>query len=267
MDDIRKSLSRTKKKIKDRLKGKGRKVDRTGADTGEEASSTSSFPQPDPHIIVGGDQNQEGRRLDIEERGSGQRNLHPKVEVAVRSGPSQEGNDVDRKGPDRVDPPPSMPSITHSDCTWRGSIQLLPLIVSLDNADDPAAPDQVQEALSPNQSEPNAAGENKWKTASATTKILLRGVKESADAFPPLKSVAGGLYFILENWEVRPYFHWGQGGTYPGDTLRIHCDFIINVSRHYPGDKCWNLLQSILHFDHNVSSDHMLVTFSMYPSK
>ena len=62
-------------------------------------------------------------------------------------------------------------------------------------------------------------------------------------------------------------WHWGQGGTYPGDTLRIHCDFIINSSRHYPGDTCWNLLQSTLHFDHNVSSDHMLVTFSMYPPK
>ena len=61
--------------------------------------------------------------------------------------------------------------------------------------------------------------------------------------------------------------HWGQGGTYPGDTLRIHCDFIINSSRHYPGDTCWNLLQSILHFDHNVSSNHMLITFTMYPPK
>ena len=61
--------------------------------------------------------------------------------------------------------------------------------------------------------------------------------------------------------------HWGQGGTYPEDTLRIHCDFIINSSRHYPGDTCWNLLQSILHFDHNVSSNHMLITFTMYPPK
>jgi len=34
------------------------------------------------------------------------------------------------------------------------------------------------------------------------------------------------------------HLHWGQGGTYPGDTLRIHCDFIINLSRHYPGDTC-----------------------------
>ena len=40
--------------------------------------------------------------------------------------------------------------------------------------------------------------------ASSTAKLLLRGVKESADAFPPLKSVAGGLCFILDNCEVRP---------------------------------------------------------------
>jgi len=88
-------------------------------------------------------------------------------------------------------------------------IQFLPLIASLDNADDPAAPDQVQESPGPNQNEPNVADENKsnWKsTASATAKLLLRGVRESADAFPPLKSVAGGLCFILENCEVRPYF-------------------------------------------------------------
>jgi len=86
---------------------------------------------------------------------------------------------------------------------------MLPLIVSLDNVDDSAAPDQAQEVPSPNQSGPSAADENKsnWKsTASATAKLLLHGVKESADAFPPLKSVAGGLCFILENYEVQPYF-------------------------------------------------------------
>ena len=53
--------------------------------------------------------------------------------------------------------------------------------------------------------EPSAApDENKsdWSTASASAKLLLRGVRDSADAFPPLKSVAGGLCFILENCEV-----------------------------------------------------------------
>ena len=43
-----------------------------------------------------------------------------------------------------------------------------------------------------------------WKSMATTTaKSLLRGVVESADAFGPLKSVAGGLCFILENYEVR----------------------------------------------------------------
>ena len=41
-------------------------------------------------------------------------------------------------------------------------------------------------------------------TASASAKLLLRGVRDSADAFGPLKSVAGGLCFILENCEVWP---------------------------------------------------------------
>ena len=42
-----------------------------------------------------------------------------------------------------------------------------------------------------------------WKSkASASAKLLLRAVRDSADAFGPLKSVAGGLCFILENFEV-----------------------------------------------------------------
>ena len=52
-----------------------------------------------------------------------------------------------------------------------------------------------------------APDENKshWKsTVSASAKLLLRGVRDSADAFGPLKSIAGGLCFILENGEVSP---------------------------------------------------------------
>ena len=51
-----------------------------------------------------------------------------------------------------------------------------------------------------------AADESKldWKsTASASAKLILRGVCDSADAFGPLKSVAGGLCFILDNCEVQ----------------------------------------------------------------
>jgi len=55
-----------------------------------------------------------------------------------------------------------------------------------------------------------AADENKsgWKsTASASAKLLLRGVRDSADAFGPLKAVAGGLCFILDNCEVSSLPH------------------------------------------------------------
>ena len=40
-------------------------------------------------------------------------------------------------------------------------------------------------------------------TVTSSAKLILRGVRDSADAFGPLKSVAGGLCFILENYEVR----------------------------------------------------------------
>ena len=57
----------------------------------------------------------------------------------------------------------------------------------------------------------NAAADEKklnWKsTVTATAKLLLRGVRDSADAFGPLKSVAGGLCFILENCEVGSSSH------------------------------------------------------------
>ena len=55
--------------------------------------------------------------------------------------------------------------------------------------------------------QPSAAVDEKKldrkSTASASAKLLLRGVRDSADAFGPLKSAAGGLCFILENCEVR----------------------------------------------------------------
>ena len=66
-------------------------------------------------------------------------------------------------------------------------------------------------AIDPNEIHPDRntqsnAGDKKrsnWKsTASSTAKLLLRGVRDTADAFGPLKSVAGGLCFILENCEV-----------------------------------------------------------------
>ena len=67
--------------------------------------------------------------------------------------------------------------------------------------------DHVPEDFLPSESTELSTTVNKnklrWKsTAAATTKMLLRGVMDSADAFGPLKSVAGGLSSILDNVEV-----------------------------------------------------------------
>ena len=91
--------------------------------------------------------------------------------------------------------------------------QLPPLIVPSDGSDNvgtSTVPDHAPGGPRPGKStERGAAAEEKkssWtSTASATAKLLLRGVRDSADAFGPLKSVAGGLCFIMENCEVRPF--------------------------------------------------------------
>ena len=72
-----------------------------------------------------------------------------------------------------------------------------------------AVPDHIPgDPLYGESTEPSVVADGKksnWKsTATATTKLLLRGVRDSADVFGPLKSVAAGLCFILENCEVRP---------------------------------------------------------------
>jgi len=86
------------------------------------------------------------------------------------------------------------------------SFSVLPLTSPPDSVDDSAVPDQARDVPSPSQGKLDVTDENKLKQlgsmASATAKLLLRGVKESADAFPPLKSVVGGLCFILDNCEV-----------------------------------------------------------------
>ena len=78
--------------------------------------------------------------------------------------------------------------------------------VPSDSADTSAVLDHVPEDVRSNEStEPNTAADKKsnwWSTAPAAAKLLLRGVRDSADAFGPLKSVVGGLCFILDNCEV-----------------------------------------------------------------
>ena len=92
--------------------------------------------------------------------------------------------------------------------TVREDVLLIAQILTVPSTDAVASaiPNPGQEALRPGEGEQNTVDDDKsgWKsTASATAKLLLRGVRDSADAFGPLKSVAGGLCFILENCEVR----------------------------------------------------------------
>ena len=110
------------------------------------------------------------------------------------------------------------------------------MVMSVTSSDHPtgnvgilAVSDHVSAALRSDESAvPGAVADEKkmdWKsTASATAKLLLRGVSDSADAFGPLKSVAGGLCFVLDNCEV-----WtslprmlSDAYTYPSERKRIH---------------------------------------------
>jgi len=77
-----------------------------------------------------------------------------------------------------------------SESTWAVPFQSPPL------TDDAANPAVLGAAASED--------ESGWKhTVSSAAKLALRTVKEASDAFPPLKSVAGGLCAILDNCEVR----------------------------------------------------------------
>ena len=82
------------------------------------------------------------------------------------------------------------------------------LIVPSDNANTSAIVDHVLKGIRLNEGVEQSATANETKrdgksTASETAKLLLRGVGDSADFFPSLKSVTRGLCFILENCEVR----------------------------------------------------------------
>jgi len=192
--DFRKSFSKPFKKLKDKLPGVSRKRD---------GRSESELDRG------------KGKEADVEGSEASQTNsylhLEGSVEGAVESGPHPEERNVDWKGVTLVDvnPPTSAPSISaigEPGSRRNTSFSVLPLIYHTDNAGSPTIPDKVQDALGSGQGEPIATNESRfelWKsTTSATAKLLLHAVKESADAFPPLKSAVGGLCFILDNYEV-----------------------------------------------------------------
>ena len=222
MDGIRSSFSKLKKDAKYRLRGKKQAPDKVGASTaGEPVDSSSSLLRPEPHITASGDSGggsrtsadvrqarsrdpspqpkpipasggnedpQKGNAgIDEKEVGQGHSGSNPNTKVAVGSAPDQ-----------GVHSSPSPPSLSNEEAglgsARPSSISLLHLIISSpsDNVDT-AEPGSVVDKKSD------------WKaTTFATAKLLLRGVRDSADAFGPLKSVVGGLCFVLENCEVQP---------------------------------------------------------------
>ena len=248
MDDIRKSFSKLKKDFKHRVGGKKRGPDRAAANTAEEgAGSSASHLRPGPRaegdgISTDGSQacsrgpsphlqpmaaeedrldDPQRKEVDVGEK-TGIRSHSrpdPDVENAGGSGPSREIK--------RTSSPPSVTPIAprqEPDSTWMLSTRRSCLIILLDNADTHAIADRVQRDTHPDENaEPAAAANEKkpsWKsTAFATAKLLLRGVRDSADAFGPLKSVAGGLCFILENCEVwsGPCLHYHNSDRHPSE--------------------------------------------------
>ena len=62
------------------------------------------------------------------------------------------------------------------------------------------------ENLQDDTADPGATSKIEPDLASSAAKMTLRAVKETSDAFPPLKSAAPTLCFILDNYEVLSAF-------------------------------------------------------------
>ena len=260
MDDIRKSFSKLKKDFKHRVGGKKRGADTAGANAaGETAGSSLSLTRPDSRATAS-DHDEEGGRIntdisqaqpkfmqadedgddlqrreaEVDEKGVRRSHLSlaPGVGGVAGGRPSQEI--------ERAPFPPSIAPISpkqEPDSTRTFSPRQLCLIALLDNVDTPVVPDRVQGDPHPDEkAEPSAVSNEKkssWKsTALATAKLLLRGVRDSADAFGPLKSVAGGLCFILENCDVRshPCLHYRDSYRYPANEGQRANDRVIGTS-------------------------------------
>ena len=87
------------------------------------------------------------------------------------------------------------------------SLPDLQMTVPSGDSDNPAIPkgDREPPQLSSHAPDPSVVDEDKpnlESTTTSTTKSLLRGVSESANAYLPLKTIAQGLCLILDNCKV-----------------------------------------------------------------
>ena len=109
----------------------------------------------------------------------------------------------------------STPHAQDSKSAWTAPSQMIHLTSPFPRIIDYSAADPIgslpshtqggQSGSPENVIEQDAVGEGKSDLGSlvaSAAKLTLRGVREAADAFPPLKAVAGGLCFILDNCEV-----------------------------------------------------------------
>jgi hypothetical protein len=136
----------------------------------------------------------------------------------VLSSDQSEPNAADKQKVNPVDPSPTppAPSILHSAGSGSAALSTLsqPLAVTVPSStmDNPPDLDCVREpakssihALNPGATSEDIS--NRKSTASAAANAILRGVEESSDAYPPLKSVARHLCLVLDNCEVRSPSH------------------------------------------------------------
>ena len=113
-----------------------------------------------------------------------------------------------------LNPDPSTSRVQGSQGMWMGQSWMICLTFRFSCTPDnlasdptPSTPGQGESGQGgssdvTNQDEIKESGSNLGSLVVSVAKLTLRGVKEAADAFPPLKAVAGGLCFILDNCEV-----------------------------------------------------------------
>ena len=234
-----------KKRFKHRLAGGKRKPDGIGANPREQgANSTSSLPQPELRVVAGESYSEEGDKVDAVGERVFSTGLPPQPDgpesVPVGGGDNiQEGGEADVDGeevsqrhsyphPDvgevvvgsgrsgeleGVYPSPSTPSISYGgkpDSTWTRLFRSLPLTIPSGNADT-ALPDYGLDVVRPDEilgpSAPVDEKKSSYRSTASATAELLRGVRDSAGAFGPLRTIARSFCIIIDNYEVCPPPH------------------------------------------------------------
>jgi len=184
--------------------------------SGEGVCSTDRPPQSDgtePVPAGGREGDQAGGGVDVGGEEVTQRCSppHSDIQIVAESGPGRAGGDASEEEEEQFHSCSSTPSTPRSrepDCASTRLFPLLPLIVPPDRIEVPAIPSCV---LGPPRSGESidlglTADESKSDRGSNMSAMakLLCGVRDSANSFGPLRSIARDLCLILEYCEVCP---------------------------------------------------------------